>query len=336
MQAVTDRRLDTNVPSDFYPSIEPFQTGTLALDDVHTMYFEQSGNPEGVPVVFLHGGPGSGASATHRQFFDPVFYRIVIFDQRGAGRSTPLGELRDNTTPHLIEDIETLRKHLGIERWMVFGGSWGSTLALAYAEHHPQRTMALILRGIFLCRQSEIDWFLAGIGNVFPEAWRKFVGHLSANKYEREDSLLPDAILKAYHALLTNPDPTVHMPAARTWSMYEGACSTLLPNEALVANFGADRLALGLARIEAHYFMHDIFLPENFLLDNIAKIRHIPTTIVQGRYDMVCPIVSADDLVRVFPEATYHIVNDAGHSAFEPGIRAKLIETTEKLKARFR
>jgi proline iminopeptidase len=232
--------------------------------------------------------------------------------------------------------MEILRKHLAIERWMVFGGSWGSTLALAYAEHHPQRTMALILRGIFLCRQSEIDWFLVGLRSIFPEAWRKFVGHLATPTTDRAGVTDATAILKAYYALLTHPNPAVHMPAARSWSMYEGSCSTLLPNEALVANFGSDRMALGLSRIEAHYFMNDIFLPANFLLDNIGKIRHIPTTIVQGRYDAVCPIISADDLVRVFPEADYHIVNDAGHSAFEPGIRAKLIETMEKLKVRFR
>ena len=327
---------ETAVINDLYPSIEPYQTGRLPLDDVHTMYFEQSGNIEGVPVVFLHGGPGSGASASHRQFFDPAFYRIIIFDQRGAGRSTPLGELQGNTTLHLIGDIETLRKHLNIERWLVFGGSWGSTLALAYAEHHPHRTMALVLRGIFLCRQSEIDWFLVGLRHIFPEAWHKFVSHLSTHKHERETSVEPGEILKAYYALLVHPDPAIHMPAARTWSMYEGSCSTLLPNEALVANFGSERLALGLSRIEAHYFMNDIFLPKNFLLENVGKIRHIPTTIVQGRYDVVCPIISADDLVRAFPEADYHIVNDAGHSAFEPGIRANLIETMEKLKARFR
>ncbi len=321
--------------ADFYPPIEPYQTGTLRLDAIHTMYFEQSGNPSGVAVVFLHGGPGSGASPSHRQFFDPNFYRIIIFDQRGAGRSTPLGELRDNSTPHLINDLETLREHLAIDRWVVFGGSWGSTLALAYAEHHPQRTMALILRGIFLCRSSEIDWFLAGLRHIFPEAWRKFAGHLVENAAAIDTGGKPAQILLAYHALLTNPDPAVHMPAARVWSMYEGSCSTLLPNEALVANFGSDRMALGLARIEAHYFMNDIFLPKNFLIDNIGKIRHIPTTVVQGRYDMVCPIISADDLVRAFPEADYHIVNDAGHSAFEPGIRDKLIETMEKLKTRF-
>ena len=313
--------------SDFYPAIEPYKSEMLPLDAIHTMYVEQSGNPRGVPVVFLHGGPGSGASASHRQFFDPAFYRILIFDQRGAGRSLPLGELRDNSTPHLIADMETLRKHLGIERWMVFGGSWGSTLALAYAEHHPERCMALILRGIFLCRRAEIDWFLYGLKQVFPEAWDKFSGHLPA--HQRGD------ILKCYYKLLTHADPAIHLPAARIWSVYEGSCSTLLPNEGVLANFGSDRVALGLARIEAHYFMNDIFLPENFLLERIGRIRHVPTTIVQGRYDMVCPIISAHELAEAFPEADYHIVADAGHSAFEPGIRGALIETMEKLKARF-
>jgi len=313
--------------TDFYPPFAPFQVGRLVLDGVHTMHYEQSGNPNGVPVLFLHGGPGAGASAAHRQFFDPTFYRIVIFDQRGAGRSTPLGELADNSTPHLISDIERLREKLEIPRWIVFGGSWGSTLALAYAEHHVNRVMALVLRGIFLCRQSEIDWFLYGLKNIFPEAWHKFAGRLPES--ER------DNILKAYYVLITDPDPAVHIPAARAWSIYEGSCSSLIPNDMIVANFGSDGVALGLARMESHYFMHNIFLPDNFLLNNISRIRHIPTTIVQGRYDVVCPIVSADDLVRVFPEADYHIINDAGHSAFEPGTRAKLIETMERLKTRF-
>jgi len=313
--------------TDFYPPIEPYQTARMALDGVHTMHYEQSGNPHGVPVLFLHGGPGAGASASHRQFFDPAFYRIVIFDQRGAGRSTPLGELADNTTPLLISDIERLREKLDISRWVVFGGSWGSTLALAYAESHPNRVTALVLRGIFLCRQSEIDWFLYGLKNIFPEAWRKFAGHLP--EHER------DNILKAYYALITDPDPAVHIPAARAWSIYEGSCSSLIPNEMIVANFGSDRVALGLARMESHYFMNNIFMPENYLLNNVGRIRHIPTTIVQGRYDVVCPIASADDLARAFPEAEYHIINDAGHSAFEPGTRAKLIETMEHLKSRF-
>ncbi|MBI3716329.1 MAG: prolyl aminopeptidase [Betaproteobacteria bacterium] len=315
------------VKTDFYPPIEAYDSGMLALDTVHQMYYEQSGRPDGVPVVFLHGGPGSGASASHRQFFDPAFYRIVIYDQRGAGRSIPHGELRDNTTPHLIADLETLRKHLDIEGWIVFGGSWGSTLALAYAEHHPAKVMALVLRGIFLCRPAEIDWFLYGINSVFPEAWRKFASHVP--EPQRKD------LLNAYHALLTHPDPAVHVPAARNWSTFEGSCSTLLPSPSTVANFGTDRVAIGLARIEAHYFVNDIFLPANFLMENVGRIRHIPTTIVQGRYDMVCPIVSADELARAFPEADYQIVDDAGHSAFEPGIRARLVAAMEQLKTRF-
>lgn len=316
----------TPLNSSFYPGIEPFQSGMLPLDARHTMYYEQSGNPLGVPLVFLHGGPGAGASATHRQFFDPAFYRIVIFDQRGAGRSTPRGELIDNTTPHLIADMEKLRGHLGISQWVVFGGSWGSTLALAYAEHHPQRVLALVLRGIFLCRQSEMDWFLYGMRNIFPEQWQAFAGYLP--KAEQHN------LLDAYYTRLTNPDPAIHLPAARAWSTYEGACSTLLPNASVIANFSADRVALGLARLEAHYFKHQIFLAPNFLLDNLRRIRHIPTTIVQGRYDMVCPIITADELAQAFPEATYHIINDAGHSAFEIGIRQRLIETMEALKPR--
>lgn len=320
----------TPARTDLFPPIDPFDSGHLAVDARHRLYYEQSGKPDGVPVLFLHGGPGSGASATHRQFFDPAFYRIVIFDQRGAGRSTPHGELIDNTTPHLIADIEALRTRLGIERWAVFGGSWGSTLALAYAMHHPARVMALCLRGIFLCRPSEIDWFLVGIRQVYPEHWRQFVSALPPGV----DLDSWRAILTAYHSRLINPDPQIHLPAARTWSTYEGSCSTLLPNPGLVANFGTDRVALGLARIEAHYFMNDIFLPPNFLLDQVGRIRHLPTTIIQGRYDMVCPLVSADDLSRAFPEAGYRVIADAGHSAFEPGIRAALVETMENLKPR--
>ncbi|MBL8514820.1 MAG: prolyl aminopeptidase [Betaproteobacteria bacterium] len=310
--------------------VEAYETGRLAVDARHSLYFEQSGNPRGVPVVFLHGGPGSGASATHRQFFDPAFWRIVIFDQRGAGRSTPHGDTVDNTTLHLIADIEALRTHLGIERWAVFGGSWGSTLALAYAEHHPDRVLALCLRGIFLCRPAEIEWFLLGIQQVFPEHWRKFVSALPAGV----DLADWRAILSAYHALLSDPDPAVHVPAARTWSTFEGSCSTLRPNPSLVANFASDRVALGLSRIEAHYFVNNIFLPENFLLANVGRIRHIPTLIVQGRYDMVCPLTSADDLARAFPEAEYRVVEDAGHSAFEPGICAALVEGMERMKAK--
>lgn len=317
--------MNDNLRTELFPAIEPYASGLLPLDDLHTMYWEQSGNADGVPVLFLHGGPGAGASPAHRRFFDPAYYRIVIFDQRGAGRSTPLGETRDNTTPHLISDIETLRQYLGIAEWLIFGGSWGSTLALAYGEAHPQRCLGFILRGIFLCRKSEIDWFLYGLKNLFPEAWHTFVAPLSLP--ERND------ILAAYQQRLMHPDPAVHMPAARAWSIYEGSCSTLLPSPETVGYFSGDTVALGLARMEAHYFSHDIFLPENSLLDNIGKLRSIPAVIVQGRYDAVCPIVSADDLHRGWPQARYVIVNDAGHSVWEPGIRAELVKVTEKFKS---
>ena len=316
--------ISPTIRAGLYPEIEPYGAGMLELDGVHRMYWEQSGNPRGTPVLFLHGGPGAGAAPGHRRFFDPAHYRIVIFDQRGAGRSTPLGELRDNTTPHLVADIETLRTHLDIERWLVFGGSWGSTLALAYSEAHPERCTGLILRGIFLCRKSEIDWFLYGLRNLFPEASHAFAGAIPEN--ERGD------LLAAYYKRLTDPDPSVHMRAARAWSIYEGSCSTLLPNPETVAYFAGDVVALGLARIEAHYFSHDIFLPDNSLLANIGRIRGIPGVIVQGRYDAVCPIVSADDVHRAWPEAEYVIVPDAGHSAWEPGICAELVKATEKFK----
>ena len=310
--------------SELYPEIEPYETGRLAVDDRHSLYWEQSGNPAGVPVVFLHGGPGAGPSGVHRRFFDPAHYRIVIFDQRGAGRSTPLGEVIDNTTGHLIADIERLRETLGIARWIVFGGSWGSTLAIAYAEHHAERCMALALRGIFLCRRSEIDWFLYGMRSVFPAEWAALAGHLP--EAERDD------ILANYHARLIDPDPAVHMPAARVWSGYEAACSTLKPDPDLVASFQTDVMALGVARLEAHYFMNDIFLPLDSLLAGADKLRGIPGFMVQGRYDMVCPIVTAQELHAAWPEAEYRIIDDAGHSALEPGIRAALVEAMEGFK----
>jgi proline iminopeptidase len=309
---------------DLYPPIDPYRTGTLPLDDRHTMYWEQSGSPDGAPVLFLHGGPGAGAMAVHRRFFDPDYWRIVIFDQRGAGRSTPLGEVENNTPEHLIADIERLRTLLGIERWLVFGGSWGSTLALDYAATHPRRCAGLILRGIFLCREDEIDWFLYGACRVFPEAWRAFSEFLP--EAERDD------LLAAYHRRLLDPDPRIHMPAARAWSVYEGACSTLLPNPETVAAFGEERLALGLARIEAHYFGQHLFTGGRDLIARIGQIRHIPGVIVQGRYDMVCPIRSADELARAWPEAEYVVVPNAGHSALEPGIREQLVLATERMK----
>ncbi len=315
---------DTARRADLYPPLEPHASGTMAVDARHRIYWEESGNPEGIPVVFLHGGPGAGATPAHRRFFDPIAYRIVIFDQRGSGRSTPHGDLTDNTTGHLVADMEMLRRARGIERWVVFGGSWGSTLALAYAQAHPRHVRALVLRGIFLSRKSEIEWFLYGMRNVFPEAWRAFSDFLPPS--ERGD------LLANYHRRLVDPDPTTHLPAARAWSTYEGSCSTLLPSPETIASFGEDHKALGLARIEAHYFINGSFLREAQLLDDVARVRGIPTTIVQGRYDMVCPIVSADDLTRGWPEAQYIVVSDAGHSAMEPGIRAGLVGAMERLK----
>ena len=310
---------------DLFPEIEPFDSGMLGLGDRHRLYWEQCGNPEGSPVVFLHGGPGAGASPAHRRFFDPRFYRIVVFDQRGCGRSKPFAEIRDNTTPHLISDMERVRRHLGIERWLLFGGSWGSTLALAYAVAYPEHCSGLIVRGIFLGTRREIDWFLYGMGTVFPEARRAFLEGVP--EAERDDPL------GAYYRRLTNPDPRIHRPAAAAWSRYESACSNLIPklDDPAVSLDGA---ALALARIEAHYFIHDVFLGDRSLLDDIGRIRHLPTMIVQGRYDMVCPIVTADTLARALPDAEYRIVADAGHSALEPGIRAALLNATEAMKAR--
>jgi proline iminopeptidase len=308
-----------------FPEIEPRASGMLRLDAIHSMYWEDCGNPKGIPAVFLHGGPGAGSSPRHRRFFDPSAYRIVVYDQRGAGRSTPLGELRDNTLPHLVADLETLRRYLGIERWLVFGGSWGSTLAIAYAEAHPDRCLGLALRGIFLCRASEIEWFLHGVRNVFPEPWEKFAGFLPAG--ERND------LLANYHRRLVDPDPAVHMPAARAWSVYEGSCSTLLPSAETVAYFAGDVVALGLARMEAHYFVNDIFLPVDSLLANASRLRRIPGIIVQGRYDVVCPAVTAHELRAAWPEAVYRLIPDAGHSVWEPGILSALVEATERFKS---
>jgi proline iminopeptidase len=307
---------------DLFPEIGPFQTGFLPLSEGHTMYWEQVGNPRGAPVLFLHGGPGAGAGTIHRRFFDPAHWRVIIFDQRGAGRSRPLGSLAANTTPHLVDDIETLRRHLGVEKFLLFGGSWGSTLALAYAQAHPDRVSGCVLRGIFLGRQPEVDWFLHGLAAIFPEAHAAFTGHLP----EPERATL----LASYLQRLTHPDSSIHMPAARAWSVYEGSCSTLLPSPETVAGFAQDRTSLGLARIEAHYFVHNLFLPKGGLLAHMHRIAHIPADIVQGRYDMVCPPVSAFDLAANWPSARLTIIPDAGHSALEPGVRRALITAVER------
>ena len=313
--------------TDLFPEIEPYASGRLPLGGSHFMYWEQAGNPRGIPVLFLHGGPGAGAAAAHRRFFDPRSYRIIIFDQRGCGRSAPRGEIADNTTWHLVADMELLRRHLNVRRWVLFGGSWGSTLALAYGVRWPQHCAGFVLRGIFLGTRNEVSWFLRGMRTFFPEAWRSFAEALPES--ERSD------LLGNYHHRLTHPDPAIHMPAAAAWSRYETVCSNLIPRlEESSASFGGDSAALALARIEAHYFVNDVFLEDGELLNSVDRLRHIPSILIQGRYDMVCPIITADTLARAWPEAKYVIVPDAGHSAMEPGIRAALVRATEAMKTR--
>lgn len=309
---------------DLFPPLSPYSSGFLDVSDIHSLYWEQSGNPDGVPVILLHGGPGAGALPVHRRFFNPEHYRIIICDQRGAGRSTPLGCLEDNTLPDLVADMEVLRRRLNIEKWHLFGGSWGSTLALAYAAAHPERCLSMILRGIFLMEQAEIDWFLYGMKMIFPEAWEQFAAVIPG---ERQDDLL-----RAYHERLTSPDDDDRMGAAIAWSLYEGACSSLLPNYETITTDEQKSQALALARIESHYFLRQVIAPENSLLNGIDKIRHIPATIVQGRYDVICPICTANRLHAVWPEADYIVVPDGGHSAFDPAIRSRLVEAMENAR----
>ena len=324
--SANDANRSSSSDASLFPEIEPYASGRIPLDAVHVMQWEASGNPKGVPLVFLHGGPGGGCLPHHRRFYDPAFWNIVLYDQRGAGRSTPMAELADNTTQHLVADLERLRVALDIERWLVFGGSWGSTLALAYAQAHPDRVLGLVLRGIFLATESEIDWFMHGMRNVFPEAWRAFAEALPPA--ERAD------LLSNYYRRLTNPDPAVHLPAAHAWDRYEGACTTLLPAADPLSRFDGDTAALAIARIEAHYFVNRGFLAPNQLLDGVAAIRDIPCAIVQGRYDIVCPPVTADALARAWPEAEYVCVPDAGHSVREPGITRELMAAVERMRER--
>ncbi len=311
---------------DFFPPIDPFRIGHLKVSDLHTLYYEQVGNPNGIPVIFLHGGPGGGISADHRRYFDPHIYHIILFDQRGSGKSRPVAELRENTTWDLIADIETLRQHLGIDQWQVFGGSWGSTLALAYAINHPQRVKALVLRGIFLCRPSEIQWFYQkGTSELFPDRFDKYEKLIPEN--ERHD------LVKAYYKRLTHDDYEVRLQAAKTWSQWEASTSRLIVSETAIDDFEEPDYALSFARIECHYFMNNAFFPTtNYLLENISKIRHIPGVIIQGRYDVVCPARSAWDLHQAWPEAQLHIIADAGHAASEIGVRSALIKATEAFK----
>src|SRR6202795_3659021 len=311
-----------------YPPLSPNRTGRLKLDSLHTMYWEESGNPRGAPVVFLHGGPGGGSAPDHRRFYDPAFYRIIVYDQRGAGQSTPLGELADNTTPHLIADLERLRTHLGVERWLVFGGSWGSTLALAYSQAHPERVSELVLRGIFLLRYAEIRWlYQHGASAIFPDYWEAYRDVIPVD--ERDD------YLNAYYKRLTGTDQRTALAAARAWSVWEASTSFLRSNQDNIKKWGEDQFALAVARIECHYFVNRGFLrSEPQLLDDVPRIRHIPATIVQGRYDIVCPATSAWDLHRAWPEAELRIVPDAGHSAFEAGNTHELVLATDRYRSR--
>lgn len=311
-----------------YPAIEPYETGVLLAGDGQRIYWEQSGNPEGKPVVFLHGGPGSGTSPWQRRFFDPERYRIILFDQRGCGRSTPHmsepeADPRFNTTWHLVADIELLRRNLGIAQWQVFGGSWGSTLALAYAQSHPEAVSELVLRGIFTLRRHELEWFYEGGASVlYPDLWEDYLAQIPVLERSR--------LIEAYHRRLTDPDPAVHVPAAIAWTTWEASTLTLLPDPDLVASMAEPDAAVAFARIENHYFMHGGWLREGQLIEDVGAIRGIPAVIVQGRYDVCTPIMTAWDLHRAWPEADFVVVPDASHSATEPGIARALREATDR------
>jgi proline iminopeptidase len=311
---------------ELYAAIEPFKVERFRVSDLHELHLEQSGRPDGEPVIFVHGGPGAGTSPRQRRFFDPETYRIILFDQRGCGASTPRASLEQNTTWDLVEDMEKIRVHLGIEKWVVFGGSWGSTLSLAYAEAHPERVSALILRGIFLLRPHEIRWFYQeGASFVFPDVWETFLAPIPPD--ERGD------LLAAYHRRLNGDDPGARAACAKAWAGWEGTTITLLPDDKAIADFTGPDPADNLARIESHYFVNGGFFthPEQ-LLDGVDAIRAIPAVIVQGRYDMCCPATSAWDLHKRWPEAEFEMVPDAGHAAFEPGIAARLVEAADRFR----
>jgi proline iminopeptidase len=305
-----------------YPEIAPLRTGRLQVSPLHSIYWETCGNPAGIPALFLHGGPGAGISPKSRRFFDPARYHVTLFDQRGSGQSTPLGETRENTTDLLIQDIERLREMLGIERWLVFGGSWGSTLSLAYSQAHPDRCLGLVLRGIWLVSDEEIEWWLNGVRYFFPREWEAFAGHVPES--ERGD------LLAAYSRRLESDDPAVYGPAARAWSRYEGSCLHLVPNPETADAFTEDAIALGIGRLEAHYFRHKAFLRPNQLLDGVSRIRHLPGFIVHGRYDVICPVRYAHALADAWPGVELRVEPDAGHSSYEPGIAEALVDATDR------
>ncbi|MDY6902292.1 MAG: prolyl aminopeptidase [Cyanobacteriota bacterium] len=309
---------------ELYPPREAYQEGKLKVSDLHTIYFEESGNPQGKPIVVLHGGPGGGCPSYYRQYFNPEKWRLIMFDQRGCGKSTPHAELRENTTWDLVSDIEKLREHLGINNWVVFGGSWGSTLSLAYSQTHPERCTGLILRGIFMLRQKELHWFYQeGASNIFPDAWEEYLKPIPV---EERDNLLT-----AYYQRLTSEDKKVRLEAAKSWSIWEASTSKLFFDKSLMNSFGESAFADAFARIECHYFVNKGFFErEDQLLLNVDKIRHIPAVIVQGRYDVVCPMVSAWELHKEWREAEFIVVPDAGHSMTEPGIQTALLDATDK------
>lgn len=309
--------------NNLYPEIQPNLVHSLKVDARHTLHIEECGNPKGLPVVFLHGGPGAGCEPYHRRFFNPEIYRIILFDQRGCGQSTPHADLVDNTTWDLVADMEKIRQHLGIGKWLVFGGSWGSTLGLAYAQTHPEQVLGLVLRGIFLCREQEIKWFYQyGASRVFPDYWEDFVAPVATA--DRSD------MLSAYHKLLTGKDELRRMAAAKAWSKWEGRTATLLPDETVVRHFGNPHTALSMARIECHYFTNDSFLEPDQLLQNAASLSGIPGVIVHGRYDMICPLENAWQLHQSWSGSELSIISGAGHSAAEPGITSALIAATDE------
>jgi proline iminopeptidase len=311
----------------FYPEIQPYVRHTLRVDNTHQLYVEESGNPQGIPVVFLHGGPGAGSEPFQRRFFDPQRYRIVLFDQRGCGQSTPHAELADNNTENLVADIERIRKHLGIERWLVFGGSWGSTLGLVYAEAHPECVMGLVLRGIFLCRPRDINWFYQdGASFLFPDYWADYLAPIPPA--ER------DSMVDAYYERLTGEDEVTRMAAAKAWSLWEGRTATLLPRQSVIEHFVNPFTALSLARIECHYFINNSFLEPDQILARADRLKGIPGVIIHGRYDVVCPVEQAFALHQAWPEAQLEVIADAGHSATEPGIVDALVRATDAFAER--
>lgn len=307
-----------------FPAIQPGKTWRFPVSDQHTLYLEECGNPKGVPIIFVHGGPGGNCEPGHRRFFDPERYRIILFDQRGAGKSKPHASLLDNTSAHLVEDMEKIREFLNIDKWVVFGGSWGSTLSLLYAQAHPDRVLGLVLRGIFLARDNDVDWFYrGGAARIFPEAWMHFLEPIPEN--ERDD------LIASYYQRLTSENEIVRMGAAKAWSIWEGSAATLMPDRQVVNHFSDPHIALSIARIECHYFHHKSFLKPNQLLDNMSKISHIPGYIVHGRYDMICPIEQAVLLNRHWSESRLRIIDNAGHAATEPGISSALVDSCNQM-----